>query len=117
MYRAAIAGMTVLFECERRRIAVLHGVPKAMQRANTGIPAPGEDQLSGTAHPDQLVVDHVRCHPDQSQVPPLLANDLMSGGKRDEMGEAFHGDGGAVGEQVGYRIVKSGELGHSIARH
>jgi hypothetical protein len=61
-----------------------------VQRSDPGIAAPGEDQFAGTAGPDQLVVDHVRGHPDQGQVTPPLPDHLAAGGERDEVREAFH---------------------------
>ena len=41
-----------------------------------------------------------------------LADHLVPGGKGDEMGEALHGDGVAVVQMGGDRVVEGQELGH-----
>jgi len=46
--------------------------------------------------PDDLVVDHIRGHPDQREVAALLPDQLLSRRERDEVGEALHGHGVAV---------------------
>ena len=90
------AGVAVLLELQRRRPAVLDRVAQPVQRADAGVAAPGEHQPAGAAHPDQLVVDDVRRHPHQRQVAAPLADDLVAGGERDQVGEAFERDGVAV---------------------
>src|SRR6266849_4479587 len=81
--------MVVLFDRERRRPIVLDSVPQTVQRADSGITAPGEDELRSAARADQLVIYKVRGHPDQGQVAAPLADNLMAGSKRDQVGEAF----------------------------
>jgi hypothetical protein len=76
----------VLLDRERLRPAVLDRVAQTMQRAHPGLP-PQENTSFGTAHADELIVKQVRRHLDEGQPAPLLADDLMSGGIRDEMGE------------------------------
>ena len=57
-------GVAVLLDLELRP-AVLDRVAEAVQRADAGVAALGEDQLARAAGADHLVVDHVRGHPDQ----------------------------------------------------
>ena len=83
------AGMRVLFELERSAASLLHRVAQAMQRADAGIAAPGKHQLRGAAGADQLIVDQVGRHADQRQIAPALADDLVSGGERNQVSEAF----------------------------
>ena len=83
-------GVAVLLDLERARPAVLDRVAEAVQRADAGIAAPREDvSLRAQPDADQLVVDDVGRHPDEVQVTPPLADDLVAGGERDEVGEAL----------------------------
>ena len=79
----------MLFQFELVRPAVLDRVAQAMQRADARIAAPGKNQLVDAAHADELVVDQVRRHADQRQTLAALADDLMGGGMRDQVGETF----------------------------
>ena len=63
-----------------------------MQRADAGIATPRERELRRATGADQLVVDDVGRHPHQVQVAAALADDLVTGGVRDEVGEAFERD-------------------------
>src|SRR5580704_8461720 len=63
-----------------------------MQRADTGISAPGKSQSARASHTDHLVIDQVRRHADQMEVAPLLSDDLVPGGMRDEMRESLQGN-------------------------
>ncbi len=54
-----------------------------------GLPPQEKTSLVDAAHADQLVVDQVRRHADQRQMLAALADDLVAGGMRNEMGEAF----------------------------
>ncbi len=83
------AGMRVLFERERSGPALLHGVAQAMQRADARIAAPRKNQLRRAAGADQLIVNQIRCHPDQRQIAAALADDLVTGGERNQVSEAF----------------------------
>jgi hypothetical protein len=62
-----------------------------MQRTDSGITAPREYQPIGRAHADQLVIDQIRRHANQSQVLDALADDLVAGGERNQVREALHG--------------------------
>ena len=66
------ARVAVLLDLERGRPAVLDRVAEAVQGADAGVAAPGEDQLAGAAGADHLVVDDVGGQPYQGQVPPAL---------------------------------------------
>jgi hypothetical protein len=61
-----------------------------VQRPDPGIPAPGKDQLARASRPDELVVDHVRRHPDQGQITTPLPDDFVPGREGDEVREALH---------------------------
>ena len=82
-------GVRVLLEYHLVRHGLFIGVAEAEERAHARVPAPREDELVGTPHPDHLVVDDVRRHPDQGEAADPLADDLGPGGVRDEVGEAF----------------------------
>ena len=74
-------------------------------------PTPGlppHEKISPVAQPgaDQLVVHHVGRHPHERQVAPALADDLVAGGVRDEVGEALERD----------RVAVVDELGHGLAQ-
>ena len=73
-------GVGMLLDRQRARPAVLDGIAQAVQRADAGIAAPGEDHLLGAAHADQLVVDEVRRHADQREVAAALPDHLVAGG-------------------------------------
>ena len=45
--------------------------------------------LPRAAHPDELVVDDVRRHPHEREVPPSLADELVACGMRDEVREVI----------------------------
>jgi hypothetical protein len=96
----------VLDDLERRRPAVLDCVPEAVQRADAGVAAVGEDQLARTSHADQLVVDQVRRHAHERQLAPTLTDQLVPGGERDQVREALERDGHAVPHVLGDRIAQ-----------
>jgi hypothetical protein len=98
------AGVRVLLELERLRPSVLDGVAKAVQRADAGIAAPREHELARAAHPDQLVVDHVRRHPHERQVPPALPDQLVPRRVRDQVREALERDDVAVVHELRDRL-------------
>ncbi len=89
-------GVAVLLQLQRARPGVLDCVAEPVQRADAGVAAPGEHQPGGAARADQLVVDHVRGHPDQGQPAAALPDHLVPGCVRDQVGEAFHGEDVAV---------------------
>ena len=82
--------MAVLLDLERVRPLVLDRVAEPVQRADARVAAPRERQLGGAAGTDQLVVDDVGRHPHEVQVAAALADDLVPGGVRDQVGEALH---------------------------
>ena len=66
-------GVAVLLDLDRPWPVVLDRVAEAMQRADAGVAAVGEHQPARRAHPDHLVVEEVRRHPDQLELAPALA--------------------------------------------
>jgi hypothetical protein len=93
------AGVAVFIDLESAGPGILDRVAEAMEGADAGIPAPGEDQLGGTTHPDHLVEEQIRGEPDEREIGHTLADDFVAGGKRYEVGESLHGDGIAVMDQ------------------
>ncbi len=83
--------VAVLFQLQRLRPALLDSVSQSMERAHSGIASPGKDQLAGTAHTDELVVNQVGSHTYQRQVAPALPDDLVPGRERNQVSEALHG--------------------------
>ena len=61
-----------------------------------GLPPHEKISCVGAPGADQLVVDHVGRHAHEGEVAPALADDLVTGGVRDQVGEALHRDGVAV---------------------
>ena len=82
-----------LARCERRW---LRASANRMERADTRVAEPAEDQLRGAAGGDHLVVDEVGCHAGQGEVAALLSNDLVTGCKRDAVREPLNGNGVTV---------------------
>jgi len=48
-----------------------------------------------------LIVDQIRRHADQVQAAPLLADDLVAGGKRNQVRETLECDALAVADELG----------------
>ena len=88
--------MAVLLQLQRVRPPVLNRVAQPVQRPYTGVAAPREHELARAAHTDELIVDQIRRHAYETQVALLLPHDLITGAEGYEMGEALHGDSGAV---------------------
>ena len=108
--------MAVLLELERRLARFRDCRPldpptDRIQPANTGIAEPREDELAGDTGRDHLVVDQVRRQPGEGQVAPALADDLVTGGERDEVGEALDRDRVAVADEIPDRVGHRGDLG------
>src|SRR5882762_318863 len=103
--------MGMLLIGERARPAILDRVAHAMERADARIAAPGKHRLVGAAHADELVVDQVGRHADQREAPAALADHLVAGGVRNEMGEAFHRERVAVAD-IG---LHGGRQGHELS--
>ena len=106
------AGVGMFLNGERVRPAILDGVADAMRRADSRIAAPREHKFFGAAHADHLIVDQIRRHADQRQATTLLANDLVACRERDQMCEALHGEGIAIVDVLGDRIMQRQELSH-----
>ena len=63
-----------------------------MQRADAGIAAPRENELCRTAAANHLVVEQIGRHAHERQVGYPLTDDLVPGGKRNQVSEAFERD-------------------------
>src|SRR5580700_803227 len=81
--------MGILFERQWIGPALLYGIAKTMQRPNAGIAAPRKYQLRRAPRTDQLIVDQIRSHADQSQIAPFLPDNFVPRGERNEVCEAF----------------------------
>ena len=79
----------VLFDLQRLRPLILNRVAKPVQRTHTGVSAPGEDQLPHAAHADQLIADQIRREANHGQPAPLLPDDFLPSGRRNQVCEAF----------------------------
>jgi hypothetical protein len=104
----------MLFQLERHRPAVLDRVPQTVQRPDTRVAAPAEYELPRGAHPDQLVVDDIRCHPHERQVVQALPDQLVPGRVRDQMREALERDGVSVVHELAYRVGEGDDVGHRL---
>ena len=104
--------VAVLFNLEWMRPFVLHGIAQAMQRPDTGIATPRENQLPRASRANQLIEDHIRRHAYQRKVVPLLSNHLMPCRKRDQMREPLHRQHIAVMHHVTDCIAQRTEVSH-----
>jgi hypothetical protein len=52
---------------------------------------PRKDHLACATDTDHLVIDEIRCEPDQCQIATTLSNSLVSGSEGNKMAEAFRG--------------------------
>jgi len=89
-------GVCEFCELERLRPAALDRIAQAMERADAGISTPGEGQPRRATHADQLVVYQVWRHADQVQAAALLADDLVPGGKGNQVSEALERNARAI---------------------
>ena len=71
-----------------------------MQRADSGIAAPGENQLADCAHTDQLVIENVGRHADQRQIAAALPDHLVPRCEWDEVREPFHCNGVPIAREL-----------------
>ncbi len=94
-------GVAMCFDVERMRPPMFDRIPEAMQGADSGISAPGKHQFPGAAAADHLIVEKVRCHPDQRQAGELLPDDFVACGEWNEVRETFQRDRRAGGDQPG----------------
>ncbi len=106
-------GVAVLLDLERPRPAALDGVAQAMERADAGIAAPREHQLARAAAPDHLVVQEVRRHAHERQIGNALPDDLVPGGKRDEVGKTLERDALAGTHESRDGVGKRRERAHA----
>ena len=79
-----------------------------------GVPAVGEHQAARRAHPDQLVVEHVRRHPDQLQLPAPGTEQLVPGGERDQVGEPFQRHAVAIGHEFPNGLGQLDGFSHDV---
>ena len=113
--------MGVLLELEgrlarRRQRLGLDPPPDRVQAAHARVAQPRKDQLAGDARGDHLVVDDVWRHPGEREIALALADDLVSGGERDEVGEALDRHRIAVPDDVRHGVAHRCDLrGHPPA--
>src|SRR5215467_14914185 len=81
--------MTVLFDFDVVRPAVLGGVTEARRQTNAGIACPRKDHLACATGADHLVIDEIGCEADQCQIAKTLSNNLVSGSRGNKMAEGF----------------------------
>jgi hypothetical protein len=85
-----------------------------VQRADSRIAAVGEDQFACRAHPDHLVVEHVRRHADEFQLCAALAQELMAGREWDQVSEALERDALAICDQISHSVAQAHEFSHVV---
>ena len=93
---------------------MLDRIPEAMQRTDAGVTAVGKHQAPSSAHADHLVIEHIGSHPDQLQLAPSLAQNLVAGRKRDEVREALERHRIAVAYKLGDSFGKGDDLSHYV---
>jgi hypothetical protein len=106
------APAAVFLNLERVGPTTFNGVAQPVKRPYPRIPAPGEDQFPGAPTADHLVVQQIRCHPDQGEVGETLTDDFVAGSKRDEMGETLERDAVARLDQAGHSFGQVQEFAH-----
>lgn len=79
--------MAVLLELKRVGNAVLDPAAQLAERPGGGIADKGRDQLRHAPTGQQLIHHDVRGHPDDSETPAALTDDLVSRGGRDQVSE------------------------------
>ena len=99
--------MASLFEFEVGWPFILDGVAKPVQRTHPRITPPRECELANTAGADELIVYDIRRHTYQGQLAPLLPDDLVTGGKRNEVGEAFKCEEVSILYKFGNRLLEA----------
>ncbi len=109
--------MAPLLNRQRSRPAILHRVAKAVQRPYARISAPRKSQLLCAPSSNQLVIDDVRGHANQRQVSSALANNLVPGGKWNEMGKPLQRNAVAVVHMRGNRLGQCDPVRHSPPFH
>ena len=76
-----------------------------------GLPSHENTSFEATPAGDHLVVDEVRGQARQGEVALALADDLVPGGERDEVGEPLDRHSVAVTHELGDRVAHRGDLG------
>src|SRR5947209_5728156 len=104
--------MAVLLQLQGVRPTVLDRVAQAVKHAYTRVAAPGEHEPTCATHADELVVNKIGRHAYEAQVALVLADDLVTGGEGDQMGEALHSDGGTIVDVLGNGFVQRKKSGH-----
>ena len=107
-------GVRMLDNLDPVRPPILQRITKPSQQPDTRIASIGENHPGHTAHADHLVIDHVRRHPHNHKVAPLLADHLMRGGIGHQMGETFKGRHHAIRQMRGDGVLQRHELCHDI---
>ncbi len=97
--------MRVLLENQPLLRAGLAPPPHRVKSAHAGIPGPGKHELLDTTCLDQLVIDEIRRQPDGSQSSPLLADDLMPGGKANQVREPVDDEAVAIVHRLGHGLL------------
>src|SRR3982751_5815134 len=97
--------MRVFLKLYLVRDALLDSPAQRVERPGSGISGPTEDELTHAARPDQLIVDQVGRETAHGQPATPLANDLMCGGKADEMCEALYDNARAVTHKAANRLL------------
>ncbi len=105
-------GVAVLLELDRPWPVVLDGIAQAVQRPDAGVAGVGEDQPAGGSRADHLVVQDVGSHADELELTTALAQHLVAGGKRDQMGEPLKRDRVAVAHELRHPLRQLDELSH-----
>ena len=108
------ARVAVLLDLDRPRPSVLDGVAEAVKRAHTRVSTVGEDETAGRSHPDHLVEDKIGRHPDQLELLLALAQQLVSGRERDQVGEPLQCDAVAVADELVDRLGQRDDLSHNV---
>jgi len=105
-------GVTVFLDLDRPRPAVLDRVAEAVQRPDPRVAAIGEHQPPRHAHPDELVKQQIRRHPDQLELGAPLAQQLVAGGERDQVRETLERDAVPIVDELGDRLTQRHDLSH-----
>ena len=89
-------GVRVLLQRDGPRPTFLYGIAEAMQQSQTRIACPGENQFPRAAHSNHLIENDVGSHSNKRQIAALLPDELVPGGKWNQMAEAFQRHGIAI---------------------
>jgi hypothetical protein len=102
----------VVLNLDGRRHRVFDRAPVVMAEARAHVADPRGDDAPNASGPDQLIEEHVGDGPDEGEIPALLADQLMPGGKGNErLDRGIETDGAAVRDEAGDSLPQGGELG------